>query len=116
MPTVHTCLKLQGIQRAGIFSDKLMNGVRIIFPFKSTITMLQTIYLDDFDAAHIQAMQSHDCYTTVASRYTEFEDMYLTPQGIKSILNIPLMVNQDFVGFLGFDNCHEERKWTPFGN
>ncbi len=32
-------------------------------------------------------------------------------QGILAILLIPIMVDDDFVGFLGFDNCVSEREW-----
>lgn len=35
----------------------------------------------------------------------------LEPQGIKTILVIPITSNEDFIGFIGFDNCVSEREW-----
>ncbi len=43
------------------------------------------------------------------------EDVYqvLQPQGIISILILPLIVEQKFYGFIGFDECSKVRKWNP---
>lgn len=40
------------------------------------------------------------------------ERQLLEPQGIQSVLFLPLMVNQVCWGFIGFDNCIEPRQWT----
>jgi PAS domain S-box-containing protein len=37
----------------------------------------------------------------------------LQMQGILSILIIPIVVNEKFWGFVGFDDCKSERIWTP---
>lgn len=37
----------------------------------------------------------------------------LGANGIKSLLLFPVMVNNFFWGFIGFDECKSERKWTP---
>ena len=36
----------------------------------------------------------------------------LEPQGILSVLILPIFVSATFYGFIGFDNCVEERLWT----
>ncbi len=36
----------------------------------------------------------------------------LKSQGIIAILIIPIMVDGEFVGFIGFDNCVSQRKWS----
>ena len=36
----------------------------------------------------------------------------LSVQGIKSILLVPIMVNNNFWGFIGFDYCQSERIWS----
>ncbi len=43
------------------------------------------------------------------------EDIYqvLQPQGIISILILPLIVEQKFFGFIGFDECVKVRQWNP---
>lgn len=49
----------------------------------------------------------------VASEYDELEAEYLGPQGILSLLAIPLMVEGELTGFIGFDNCSAEAPWSP---
>ncbi|MCU0399785.1 MAG: PAS domain-containing protein [Algoriphagus sp.] len=36
----------------------------------------------------------------------------LEAQGIKSILNIPIILDNELFGYLGFDSCHIEHDWT----
>lgn len=36
----------------------------------------------------------------------------LEAQGIKSILNIPIIQDNELFGYLGFDSCEEEHTWT----
>ena len=41
----------------------------------------------------------------------EQEKEILRPQNIKSVLVVPLFVNNAFYGFMGFDECRYHRKW-----
>ncbi len=50
----------------------------------------------------------------VAATIAEFppeEFLILQPQGVLSILILPLIVNGEFFGVIGFDNCVEARRW-----
>lgn len=42
----------------------------------------------------------------------DVERSMLEPQGILSILVVPILIKQCFWGFVGFDNCHESYQWT----
>ncbi|MCK4890408.1 MAG: PAS domain S-box protein, partial [Candidatus Aminicenantes bacterium] len=44
--------------------------------------------------------------------FPQSEKNILQPQGIQTILIIPLIVDKEFYGFIGFDNCVSEREWT----
>ncbi|MCL1929454.1 MAG: ATP-binding protein [Treponema sp.] len=46
------------------------------------------------------------------STRTQEEQDILGPQGVKSILAIPLYWNRQFYGFFSFDDCHKERTFT----
>ena len=46
------------------------------------------------------------------SMQTQEEQDILGPQGVKSILAIPLYWNRQFYGFFSFDDCHKERTFT----
>ncbi len=41
------------------------------------------------------------------------EQDQLLPQGILSILVMPVILNDHFWGFVGLDDCHRERRFTP---
>jgi PAS domain S-box-containing protein len=45
------------------------------------------------------------------STFPDEEHAILKPYNIKSILLIPLFVKKDFQGFIGFDNCIDEKLW-----
>ncbi len=52
--------------------------------------------------------------------YTDIEDIpgeqereVLRPQGIKSILVVPLHIDGRYYGFIGFDECRDHRQWMP---
>lgn len=36
----------------------------------------------------------------------------LEEQGIQSILQIPIFLHDDFIGYIGFDDCHQQRIWS----
>lgn len=44
--------------------------------------------------------------------FPEVEQKLLLPQGIRSLLVLPIIVKGDFFGFIGFDNCTSDRPWS----
>ncbi|MBD1999833.1 response regulator [Leptolyngbya sp. FACHB-541] len=40
------------------------------------------------------------------------EQSLLKAQGVLSILVVPILVNGNFKGFIGLDDCHSERQWS----
>lgn len=51
-------------------------------------------------------------FTYLASELHGKTKEILDEQGIKSILQIPVFIKDHFYGYLGFDDCTQERKWT----
>lgn len=45
------------------------------------------------------------------NEFPEGEQKILKPQGIKSILVVPLFIERSWWGFVGFDDCVRKRKW-----
>jgi len=50
-------------------------------------------------------------YLAIRKKFTSEEKDLFDFQGILSILNIPIYVNNKFWGFIGFDDCLQERIW-----
>lgn len=44
--------------------------------------------------------------------FPESEQELLKPQGIISLLAVPILIDGIFWGFIGFDDCHRERLWS----
>ena len=45
--------------------------------------------------------------------FPEAEQAHLEPLGIRSILVLPIPLDDRFWGFIGFDDCYTDRVWTP---
>ncbi|MEP0891590.1 PAS domain S-box protein [Leptolyngbya sp. NM2-A1] len=52
-------------------------------------------------------------YTGLPGEFPTDEQQVFQGQGILAILLLPLLVNDQFFGFLGFDNCVEAKLWEP---
>lgn len=53
--------------------------------------------------------------TAIAGLIKDFpnsEQELLLPQGIQSILVVPIFIREHFWGFIGFDDCRQERLWA----
>ncbi len=52
------------------------------------------------------------CYSDIEEIPDEAARDILRPQGVRSILVVPLFVRSDFFGFIGFDECDEYITWS----
>ncbi len=48
----------------------------------------------------------------LVNSFPEEEQRFLANSGVLSLLIAPLFVNNEFVGFIGFDDCRDKRNWT----
>jgi PAS domain S-box-containing protein len=53
-----------------------------------------------------------DCINGLVSEMSPQTQAQLRPQGILSILVVPVFIKDKFWGFVGFDDCHAKRKFT----
>jgi PAS domain S-box-containing protein len=72
---------------------------------------LQNLSYDNFFPRWAQALARHEIVNGIVADFPESERVILEPQGILSILILPLTVNDECFGFIGFDNCVEARFW-----
>lgn len=74
--------------------------------------LLQNLSYDDFFPRWANLLARGKIVSGVVAEFPESERQILEPQGILSILVLPMIVNDKFFGFIGFDNCDEARPWT----
>ena len=54
-----------------------------------------------------------ECVNGIVREMSPEEQAQLAPQGIVSILTFPVFLRNEFWGFVGFDDCRNERLFTP---
>jgi len=59
-----------------------------------------------------EVLSRGDCINNIVSEMSEAEQAQLSPQGILSLLVVPVFLKSEFWGFVGFDNCHYARLFT----
>ncbi len=56
-----------------------------------------------------ERLSSDQCVTGLVKNMSKPEQDVLVPQDIVSIMVVPIFINEKFWGFVGFDDCHQER-------
>lgn len=51
-------------------------------------------------------------FMALTSQLSGLTRQILEAQGIKSVLNVPIFVKNSFFGYIGLDDCHQERTWS----
>jgi len=74
---------------------------------------LQNVSYSDIVPRWMEVLAQGGIINGIVADFPESELSILEPQGIFSLLVLPLIVNGEFFGFIGFDNCVEARKWEP---
>ena len=59
-----------------------------------------------------ECLTAGECINGIVRNMSPAEQAQLTPQGIVSILVAPVMFRGQFWGFIGFDDCRNERTWS----
>ncbi len=72
---------------------------------------LQNLPDDDFFPRWAQLLRRGEIVAGGVADFPESERMILEPQGIVSILILPLIVKGEFKGFIGFDKCTSSHPW-----
>ena len=73
---------------------------------------LQGLNFRDVSPEWFISLDAGNKVVRVESSFNELEQEILGPQGVKSLLVLPLMLDGVLTGFIGFDNCKEEYDWT----
>ncbi len=74
---------------------------------------LQNLPYDEFSPRWAETLARGEIIAGKVAEFPQSERVILEPQDILAILILPLIVNGEFFGFIGFDNCLEARAWEP---
>ncbi|MDR2907973.1 MAG: diguanylate cyclase [Bacteroidales bacterium] len=67
---------------------------------------------DDVMQGLEKILSNDQCINSIVREMAPAHQEHLVPQGILSILIVPVFINNRFWGFVGFDDCHRERIFT----
>ena len=73
--------------------------------------LLQNLSYADFIPRWQNTLSKGKIIVGKVVQFPKSERDILEPQDIKAILVIPIIIEQEFWGFIGFDNCVDEREW-----
>ncbi|MEN9260258.1 MAG: PAS domain S-box protein, partial [Thermostichus sp. HHBFW_bins_43] len=74
--------------------------------------LLQNLPYDQFAPDWPERLATGEAISGLVSQMGEAERYYLEPQGILSILLLPLFVEGQFFGLIGFDHCQQPYLWS----
>jgi two-component system sensor histidine kinase/response regulator len=72
---------------------------------------LQNLSYSDILPRWLNVLSRHQPIVGKIKNFPASERALLEPQGILSILVVPIFIQEHFWGFAGFDDCHQERHW-----
>ncbi|MDR1700531.1 MAG: GAF domain-containing protein, partial [Lachnoclostridium sp.] len=106
--------------RAYIWKNHMRNGVRYssqIYEWSKTVAPQQKEMsverrYRDIAPGWGEQLEKGICFKAIVRHMNEAQKALLVPQGVQSILLVPIFLRKRFWGFLGFDDCRRERLFT----
>lgn len=73
---------------------------------------LQNLSYDELGPCFKGSLQRGDVYKNCVANFPGKEREIVEPQGALAILVIPIRINNEFIGFIGFDHCLSNTVWN----
>lgn len=73
---------------------------------------LQNLAYNDFFPRWYECFMRGEMINGLVKNFPQREREILASQGIISICLMPIYINNQLWGFIGFDDCHQERQWS----
>ena len=70
------------------------------------------IAFDDMVPSWRETLQKGKCLNIIIKNASQEKQEQLAPQGIVSLILVPIFLHDTFWGFIGFDDCHMERTFS----
>lgn len=75
---------------------------------------LQNLTYQDSVPRWVEILSKGKIINSLVKDLPQDEQNIIKSLGVLSVLSLPFIVNGEFFGFMGFDNCVEERVWNEF--
>ncbi len=110
----HTYIFLNSEDENGhLYSSKIAEWGRSVFIKNAKeLPGLTKLDIQNFDPNYVETMKRGEAINLRVSSFQEREKAFFKAFNIQAILLIPIMIKQEFFGFVGFDNRLHERTWT----
>ncbi len=72
---------------------------------------IETVYSDTVPE-WVEAFSNGECVNGIVRGLSANEQAILVPQSVLSVLALPIFIKEEFWGFIGFDDCHRERRFS----
>ncbi len=98
--------------------DELCMSLKYEWANESTTLQLENSLLQilpyrmNADNVH-KTLSENSVYNKNVSDFDAAEKIILGRRDIKSVVLVPISVDNTWWGFIGLDDCHEEKKWAP---
>jgi PAS domain S-box-containing protein len=79
---------------------------------KTNQPSVQNLSYSNFSISWYEALSQKRPIAGLVKDLRPSEQAILTPQGVMSLLVMPIWERDYFWGFIGFDDCHQERLWS----
>lgn len=96
-----------------IFMNQLAEWVADQVPAEIDNPLLQRLAYEPFFPGWIDRLSQESEVNAIVSTLPDSSRTILASQGIQAILVLPLVVNGEWWGFIGFDNCAAAQPWDP---
>ena len=112
----------QGIDRCYIFINKIINGdLKLYYEFEWCNTNIEPylgnpalsgLSYDEFPGLYDSLSLDEPIFGLVKDSDNTLFKATMEMQGIQSYLFTPIFSNNDFWGWIGYDDCKNKRQWT----
>ncbi len=97
-------------------NDSFMN-LKYVWHNEKNVIALDNEFMNNFSMGNSQfalqqSISGNKSFNAVANKLSESDQTILQHYGTLSLLIVPIYVDKQFWGFIGFDNCHGEEPWS----
>ncbi|MCL2045840.1 MAG: ATP-binding protein [Oscillospiraceae bacterium] len=98
-------------EKGELYCTQLYEWSENVTPTQGSSITIAASYTQDLPGWE-ETLGKGQCINSIVRDRSLKEQERLVPQGIKSLLIVPVFLHDDFWGFVGFNDCHKERLFT----